>query len=331
MSEQQSPLEAANLRNLARPAREWPGVATLWDIGGGAAVFELTREDALITPEVIGALAACEPVITDGFEGLILTSNHPLLFAFGAAGPFRHTIQTGDTAPSLEFLLKGQATLQQLRGAPFPVVAAVHGLAFSGACEIALFGNGLVVEETAPIALKEIWVGLIPGWGGYCQLLLRQQAAGHDALTSARTALTLCARGHIAQGEVEGRQTHLLRPHDRMVQSRAELIPSARALVSILAGTVPARDAVLQMPAVAELPELRAHVARLDEELGFAPVEAEAMRTLLEVLAASAGQSILESEYMAREARAFLPLLKPTLGPRFAHLARTGQRPPRDA
>ncbi|HKP58723.1 MAG TPA: enoyl-CoA hydratase-related protein [Polyangiales bacterium] len=330
MSEQ-APLEAANLRNVARPAREWPGVATLWDPGDGAAVFELTREDALITPEVIAALAACEPVIADGFEGLILTSNHPRLFAFGAAGPFRHTIQTGDAAPSLAFLLEGQSTLQQLRGAPFPVVAAVHGLAFSGACEIALFANGLVVEETAPIALKEIWVGLIPGWGGCCQLMLRQQAAGHDALASARIALTLCARGHIAQGEVEGRQTHLLRSHDRTVQSRAELIPSAQALVHSLAGTQPERDAVLQMPAAAEMSELKNHVAQLDEQLGFALVEAAGMQALLGVLTASSGASILESEYMAREAHAFLPLLKPSLGPRFAHLARTGQRPPRDA
>lgn len=327
----QAPLEAANLRNLARPVRDWHGVATLWDLGDGAAVFELTRQDALITPEVIRALAECEPVISDGFKGLILTSNHPRLFAFGAAGPFGHTIRTGETAPTLAFLLEGQATLQRLRAAPFPVVVAVHGLAFSGACEIALLANGLIVEETAPIALKEIWVGLIPGWGGCCQLMLRQQAAGHDALASARTALSLCARGHIAQGEAEGRQTHLLRPHDRTVQSRSELIPGARTLLTRLAGTTPARDTLLHMPAVADMSELTAHVAELDNELGFSPSEAEGMQALLGVLTASAGGSILESEYMAREAHAFLPLLKPSLGPRFAHLARTGQRPPRDA
>lgn len=324
-----APLDAANLRDSLRPVQSWPDAGTLWDAGGGAAVFELTRPDALITPEVIRALADAEAVVANGFAGLILTSNHPALFAFGAAGPFRHTIQTGDTQPSLAFLLEGQATMQRLRDSRFPVVVAVHGLAFSGACEVALFANGLVVEESAPLALKEIWVGLIPGWGGFCQLMLRQQAAGHAALSCAHTALTLCARGHIAQGEEEGRTTNLLRPHDRTVSSRAELITSARVLLSQLPAA-PLAEGILQLPAASDAAQLRAHVAQLDEELHFAAVEAEAMQVLLETLTAAPGQSIPESEYMAREARAFLPLLKPSLGPRFAHLAKTGQRPPRD-
>jgi hypothetical protein len=63
----------------------------------------------------------------------------------------------------------------------------------------------------------------------------------------------------------------------------------------------------------------------------LAPAEAEAMQSLLDVITATPGAAICESEYMAREAHAFLPLLKPRLGPRFAHLAATGQRPPRDA
>ena len=325
-----APLDAADLRAAARSIHDWPRGGTLWDIGDGAAVFELTRPDALITPEVIAALNDARRRVAQGFASLILTSSDPRLFAFGAAGPFGHTITPGDTTPSLAFLLEGQATLLALRSATFPVVVAVHGVAFSGACEIALFGNGLVAEESAAVALKEIWVGLIPGWGGFCQLMLRHQQAGLDALSSAQAALTLCARGHIAQGESEGRRTYLLRQHDHTVPSRAELIPSAKALAGRLAGTRPPEEALIQLPTASASPELEAHVARLDAELAFAPAEAEAMQALLDVLAEAPGEALLETNFMAREARAFLPLLKPRLGPRFAHLAATGQRPPRD-
>jgi 3-hydroxyacyl-CoA dehydrogenase len=326
-----APLDAADIRRTARKVQDWPDAATLWDIGDGSAVFELTRPDAMISPEVLGALAATQSLVAEGFASLILTSNDPRLFAFGAGGPFRHTIMTGDTAPSLAFLLEGQATLHALRSAAFPVVVAVHGVAFSGACEIALFANGLAVEDTAPIALKEIWVGLIPGWGGHCQLMLRQQAAGHDALSVAQVSLTLCAHGHIARGAAEGRNTHLLRPRDRIVNDRSQLIPEAKDLARELVGTPPPTEALLQLPSASAAHLLKAHIAKLDEELLFAPAEAEAMQVLLGLLTATPGEQILETRYMAREAQAFLPLLKPRLGPRFAHLAATGQRPPRDA
>lgn len=326
-----APLEAADLRTTARKVHDWPNAATLWDIGDGAAVFELSRADALISPEVITALCAAQTRVAEGFASLILTSSDPRVFAFGAAGPFGHTIRTVDTAPTLAFLLEGQAALLAMRRTPFPVVVAVHGVAFSGACEVALFANGLVVEETAPIALKEIWVGLIPGWGGCCQLQLRHQRAGMDALSAAEAALTLCAHGHIATGEAEGRRNNLLAARDRTVSDRSQLIPQAKVLANELVGTTAHAEALLELPPVSAASALEAHVARLDDALAFAPVEAAAMRALLAVLTDSLGQTIPESQYMAREAHAFLPLLKPSLGPRFAHLAATGQRPPRDA
>lgn len=302
----------------------------LWDTGDGVAVLELTQKDGLISPDVIAALADAHKVVSMGFDAMVLTSSDPRLLAFGAAGPFRHTIQTGDTAPSLAFLLDGQATLQALRLAPFPFVVAVHGLAFSGACEIALFANGLVAEETAPIALKEIWVGLIPGWGGTCQLMLRQQNAGADPFTAACTALNLCAHGHIARGIVEARRTNLFRKHDCTVHGRSELIPTARRLARSLIGTLESTEALLHLPPRTAVSSLEAHVDQLHAELAFAPVEAEAMRTLLDLLRTNAGSTLPETRYMAQEAHAFVPLLKPSLGPRFAHLAATGQRPPRD-
>ena len=63
---------------------------------------------------------------------------------------------------------------------PQPVVAAVHGFALGGGCELALSCDLIVADETAVFGLTEVTVGLVPGGGG-TQLMLRRLGAGRAA------------------------------------------------------------------------------------------------------------------------------------------------------
>lgn len=323
-----APIDAAEMRPALTELRRWPDCATLWGTPSGAMIFEIDRTDGLISPGVITALDQALARAVASRSGLVLTSTHPQLFAFGAAGPFRDTIRSGNTAPSFAFLIDGQQVLMGLRGAPVPVVAAIHGAAFSGACEIALFANGLVIEETAPVGLKEIWMGLIPGWGGHCQLIRRHLAAGDPPLSAACTAFTQCARGHVATGEAEGHHARLLRPGDHTVTDRADLIPAALRRIDALAAAPRAAEIPLTLPD--DTAALTAHIEALDSDLRFSPAEVTAMQALLALFTAAPGTTPAEADHMTREAHAFLPLLTPGLGPRSAHFAATGQRPPAD-
>ena len=65
-------------------------------------------------------------------------------------------------------------------GLPQPVVAAVHGFALGGGCELALSCDLIVADETAVFGLTEVTVGLVPGGGG-TQLLLRRLGTGRAA------------------------------------------------------------------------------------------------------------------------------------------------------
>jgi enoyl-CoA hydratase/carnithine racemase len=56
---------------------------------------------------------------------------------------------------------------------PMPVIAAVHGYALRGGCELALSCDLTVVDESAVLGLPEVSVGVIPGGGG-TQLLARR-------------------------------------------------------------------------------------------------------------------------------------------------------------
>src|SRR3954453_11372094 len=63
---------------------------------------------------------------------------------------------------------------------PQPVVAAVHGFALGGGCELALSCDIVVGDETAVLGLPEVTIGLVPGGGG-TQLALRRLGAGRAA------------------------------------------------------------------------------------------------------------------------------------------------------
>jgi len=63
---------------------------------------------------------------------------------------------------------------------PQPVIAAVHGFALGGGCELALSCDLVVADETAVFGLPEVTVGLVPGGGG-TQLALRRLGPGRAA------------------------------------------------------------------------------------------------------------------------------------------------------
>lgn len=124
---------------------------------------------------------------------------------------------------------------------PVPAVAAVHGFALGGGCEIALSCDLIVADETAVFGLPEVRVGLVPGGGG-TQLLGRRigPAAAADLIFTGR--------------RVEADEAQRLGLIDRRVDaSRAREI--ALALAEEIAGNSPvgvraAKRALRHGPAV---------------------------------------------------------------------------------
>ena len=73
-----------------------------------------------------------------------------------------------------------RAAFRALLALPQPAIAAVHGYALGGGCELALSCDVIVAEETAVLGLPEATVGLVPGCGG-TQLLARRTGPGRAA------------------------------------------------------------------------------------------------------------------------------------------------------
>ena len=73
-----------------------------------------------------------------------------------------------------------RAAFGALIAMPQPAIAAVHGFALGGGCELALSCDVIVADEAAVFGLPEATVGLVPGCGG-TQLLARRVGPGKAA------------------------------------------------------------------------------------------------------------------------------------------------------
>jgi enoyl-CoA hydratase/carnithine racemase len=73
-----------------------------------------------------------------------------------------------------------RAAFGALLALPLPAIAAVHGYALGGGCELALSCDVIVADPTVVLGLPEVSVGLVPGCGG-TQLLARRVGPGRAA------------------------------------------------------------------------------------------------------------------------------------------------------
>jgi 3-hydroxyacyl-CoA dehydrogenase/enoyl-CoA hydratase/carnithine racemase len=100
---------------------------------------------------------------TRDWRGLLLTGK-PFVFAVGA-----DLDEFGEITPerAREGSAAGHELFGRLRGLPFATVAAINGAALGGGVEIALHCDyRTIASSVRHFACPEVFLGLIPGWGG---------------------------------------------------------------------------------------------------------------------------------------------------------------------
>ncbi len=86
----------------------------------------------------------------------------------------------------LKFATFGQAVMSQLENLGKPSLAAIHGFAFGGGCELAMAATIRIAATGTVFGQPEIKLGVIPGFGGTQRL---------SRLTGKGRALELCLTG----------------------------------------------------------------------------------------------------------------------------------------
>ena len=145
------------------------------------AEIQLTRPDALnaISSELAEALVAVtrDVAADEAIRAVVLTAEGDRAFCVGADLKERNAM-SDDEFRAQRVLFR--AAFGGVLNLPQPTVAAVHGFALGGGCELALSCDVVVADDTAVLGLPEVTIGLVPGGGG-TQLALRRLGPGRAA------------------------------------------------------------------------------------------------------------------------------------------------------
>jgi enoyl-CoA hydratase/carnithine racemase len=175
---------------------------------GGPAIAEITlgrpaAMNALSTAMAARLAAVCAELAADRAVRAVVLAAAGRAFCVGADLKERAAMSDADFMAQRPVF---RAAFGGVLGLPQPVIAAVHGYALGGGCELALSCDLIVADETAEFGLPETTVGLVPGGGG-TQLALRRVGPGRAAdlvLTGRRVGAAEAGRIGLADRVVPG-------------------------------------------------------------------------------------------------------------------------------
>jgi enoyl-CoA hydratase len=100
----------------------------------------------------------------DSLRAMVLTGAGEKAFLSGGdLKEFQH-IRTTEGARLMISTMKEVTAM--LAGFPWPVIAAVNGMALGGGCETAVACDFRIASETAKLGFRQIKMGITSGWGG---------------------------------------------------------------------------------------------------------------------------------------------------------------------
>lgn len=127
--------------------------------------------NAISTAMAQSITAAVREIEADSdVRAIVLSSSVSKAFSVGADLKERNSFTDDELRAQRPV---GRAAYNGVLELPVPTVAAVHGYALGGGCELALSCDLIVADATAVLGLPEVSVGVIPGGGG-TQLLARR-------------------------------------------------------------------------------------------------------------------------------------------------------------
>ncbi len=213
--------------------------ASVWDIGDGVACLEFHSKMNSLNPFIISVLAkALKRLPQLKMKGLVIY-NEGSNFSVGANLLMLLVAAWLRLGPAIRWILKqGQFTFRDMKYAPFPVVGAPAGMALGGGCEVLLHCDAIEAHAESYIGLVEAGVGIVPGWGGCKEMLLRGKASPRlkkGPMPAVTHAFETIATAKVSTSAAEARDLLFLREGDGIVMNRDRLLAAAKARVLAMA------------------------------------------------------------------------------------------------
>jgi 3-hydroxyacyl-CoA dehydrogenase len=229
-------LKLSDIKRGAQPLYKADSAA-LWDIGQGVVALEFTAKMNAIDFTVFDCVHKAIDIIKDSvdFKALVLYNENGFFSAGANLKMALQAFEEGDEDFIPKLVAAGHKAMMALKFAPFPVIGAPTGLALGGGCEFLLHCDAVQAHAETYCGLVETSVGLIPGWGGCKEMLLRFHEDGipnaHDGSPMGGTmaAFHLIRRATRAANAFDAKRLGYLHDKDGITMNLDRLLYDARA------------------------------------------------------------------------------------------------------
>jgi len=313
------------------------GSASVWDIGDGVLCFEKTSKMNTFDEQIFAMLVKAQKTIegSDDYKALVIYNEASHFSAGANLGLAMFMINIAMYPQVEEFVASGQRVFMGLKYAPFPVISAPSGMALGGGCEILLSSDAVQAHAETYTGLVEVGVGLIPGWGGCKEMILRFQERekakfkdtvkefGRDAvwfsppttpMGATRKAFETIGMATVAKSAHEAQDIGYFRRSDGVTMNRDRLLYDAkhRALEMAKDYTAPEKVENIRLPGGGGKTALDLAVSDLEKSGKATPYDVVVSDRLANVLSGGKNdytEDVSEDDLLKLELAEFMHLL----------------------
>jgi len=328
-------LKLADIKRAGKPVVKNPS-AKVWDIGDGVLCFEFTSKMNALDPLTFAAYKDTLKLFKANaaqYKALVIHNEGPN-FCVGAnigLALFAANIAVWGEIESM--IEDGQKTYLALKQAPFPVVSAPLGMALGGGCEILLHSDAIVAHAETYTGLVEVGVGVIPGWGGCKEMLLRMKADKKlpgGPMPAVAKAFEMIGTAQVSKSAFEAKEMGFLRAKDAITMNRDRVLADAKAkALDMVNGYQPPKDAVISLPGATGVAALKLALSGFVATGKATPHDVTVSLALAKVLTGGKTdhtETVGEKDLLKLERAAFMELMHTgaTLA-RIEHMLDTGK------
>ncbi len=321
-----------DLKRTAKPVIK-NGSAALWDIGDGVVCFEFTSKSNAIDDQIMALLHQSIKLVKETYKALVVY-NEGSNFSVGAnVGLALFAANIAAWQQIEQSVAIGQDTYKALKYAQFPVVSAPAGMALGGGCEILLHSDAVQAHAETYAGLVECGVGLIPGWGGCKEMLVRwksNEKAPRGPMPAPAKVFEMVSTATVSKSAAQARDMMILRPSDGITMNRYRLLADAKVKALALAVDYkPPEPPTISLPGATGRIGMEGAVASMHRRGIAMDHDVTVGYGLAEVLTGGDCDPLdvlTENDLLALERRSFMRLVKtPKTLARIEHTLETGK------
>ena len=248
-------LKLSDIKLAADPVIKNPS-AKVWDIGDGVLCLEYTSRANSLDPMTMAAykdvLKLFKKDKGQKWKALVVYNDGPNFSVGANVGLMLFAANIAVWGELESQIEDGQKTHLALKQAPFPVVTAPLGMALGGGCEILLHSDAVQAHAETYTGLVEVGVGVIPGWGGCKEMLLRLKnnpKIPRGPMAAIAKTFELIGTAQVSRSAAQARELGILRREDGITMNRDRVLADAKAKALKLAEDyTPPENAEISLP-----------------------------------------------------------------------------------